>query len=454
MANKRRPKQARPPYKRYVYRSNFTEKNSDDDSDTDEEPADMYGNAKDFSRKTNLAITSTYILTNQHSYRGKVWPRSQFEKVDVLLCCLNNGNEDFDEAVREIELQSKYMALPLEIIVNILVILHQRGKLRPRFLRVCRLFYRICLPLVYENPKLKASNFFQFVDTISQKNNPGEHVRQLDLSYIIQTGKNAYVAKLLKRSRQKLEVFVAPQTSFGLGPLIALKNCQHLRVLDLRLVSETLNLEELFRSIRTLDNLTHLSFPRSSIDINDYLSIRWPPRLTALRISGGITDTFLTQSEFPKSITHLEFSHCPAVHHDGLQTILWRFGHNLTTLKVQYPMPSLRDNSLDPVFKYCPRLTYLEIAVDYVSNSFLDDDNLTDADDRPLRSLFIDSSGMLGTSNKLDLVDLAIALNDNRLPRLKNVSCTAKLGWDPKSEYVSFIVDTLDARGGGLYIGY
>lgn len=61
---------------------------------------------------------------------------------------------------------------------------------------------------------------------------------------------------------------------------------------------------------------------------------------------------------------------------------------------------------------------------------------------------------MLGTSTKLDPIDLAIAINEDRLPFLKNIRCTAKLGWDPKSEYVTFIVDALDERGGGLYIGY
>ena len=67
---------------------------------------------------------------------------------------------------------------------------------------------------------------------------------------------------------------------------------------------------------------------------------------------------------------------------------------------------------------------------------------------------WFDCSGMLGTSTRLEPIDLAIALNEERLPMLKNVRCTAKLGWDPQSEYVSYIVDELDDRGGGLYIGY
>ncbi|EGW35355.1 uncharacterized protein SPAPADRAFT_58581 [Spathaspora passalidarum NRRL Y-27907] len=309
--------------------------------------------------------------------------------------------------------------------------------------------------MIYRHPKLKASNFFNFVETIGNNKALGDYIHSLDLSYIIQTGKNAYVAKLLKRTAKSLETFVAPQTSFGLGPLIALKNCLNLRILDLRLVSETLKLEELFHSIRNLDKLTHLSFPRSSIEIGSYESINWPPNLKFLRISGGLNDDFLYESKFPESITELEFSHCPVISDLGLRQILYRIGRNLRTLKVQYPMPGLQKNSLDQVFIYCPDLRVLEISVDYVSSSFFDEEYLQYLPyPRPLRTLYIQSSGMLGTSTRLDPLDLAMALNEGRLPNLKNIQCTAKLGWDPKSEAVQYIADTLDERNGGIYIGY
>lgn len=420
---------------------------------------DQFGNYQDFSTKQNLNINSIYVLTNQQNYKGKVWPRSQFEKIDVLSCCLNKGNMDMKEAIesemKRIEENKKMMKLPVEIMVNILEILEAGRKLKPKYLRVCKLFYLIVIPMLYRRPLLKATNFFAFVDTISSNKTIGTYIRQLDLSYIIQTGKNAFVAKLLKRSRKNLEVFVAPQSSFGLGPLIALKNCEKLKVLDLRLVSETLNLVELFNSIKSLNELTHLSFPRSSIEIEDFKSVQWPTHLSFLRLSGGISDDFLMQSDFPSSITQLEFAHCPAVKDFGFHNLLFKLGKHLTTLKVQYPMPGLKSNSLDQVFRYCPNLRVLEVSVDYVSNSFFDEENLSYLPySRPLKSLYIESSGMLGTSTRLDPIDLAIAINEDRLPVLKNIRCTAKLGWDPKSEYVTYIVDTLDERGGGLYIGY
>ncbi|KAG7661092.1 uncharacterized protein J8A68_005464 [[Candida] subhashii] len=457
MANKRRPKKARAPYKRYVYKSNNYLANSDDEEDQTTESKETTLESTNTQRfKNNVNVNSVYILSDQINYQGKMWPWSKFEKVDILRCAIQGHNPDYVQLVEnEVGINQDIMKLPTEIFVEIFKILQSWNKLKPKYMRVCRLFYLIILPMLYRHPQVKANNFFNFMETISNNKKLGDYIYTLDLSHIIQSGKNAFVAKLLKRSNKHLDTFIAPQTSFGLAPLIALKNCLHLRVLDLRLVSETLNLEELFKSIRNLHNLTYLSFPRSSIEINDYKSIVWPPQLTFLRISGGISDDFLYESNFPTSIKQLEFAHCPSITDIGLRHILYTIGANLTSLKVQYPMPGLKKNSLDQVFIYCPNLLVLEISVDYVSSSFFDEEYLRFLDyPRPLRTLYIQSSGMLGTSTRLDPIDLVIALNEGRLPNLKNISCTAKLGWDPKSEAVEYIVDELDERNGGIYIGY
>ncbi|CAH6722208.1 F-box protein [[Candida] jaroonii] len=388
---------------------------------------------------------------------------SQFEKVDVLRHALTPGTleEKKDGKVVEVfsnnvESPDDLMVLPTELILYIFEILYYRNQLKPKFLRISKLFHILLLPMIYNYPVLKATNFFAFVETISNNKKIGEYVKQLDLSYIIQSGKNAFVAKLLKRSKKNLINFVAPQTSFGLGPLFALRNCEKLKILDLRLVSETLNLNELFNSIRNLKDLEKLSFPRSSIEIDAEMisQIHWPPKLSALRISGGISDEFLVKSDLPLSITHLEFAHCPMIKDYSVTTLFAKFGKNLKTLKIEYPMPKLKEDSLDSIFRFCPNLTTLLVYVDYISGGFFDDDNLLYYPDRPLRNLYIDSSGMLGTSTKLHPLDLALALTDGRLPNVKNIRCTAKLGWDPQSEYVSTIIEILEERNGGLYLGY
>lgn len=463
IANKRRPKKTRPPYRRYVYKSSFVEEGREnDDGENEDIPTDRFGNWEDFSPAENTNIRSVYVLTKQAAFRGKIWPLSQFEKVDVLACCLFYGSEAH---LRQIELEHEnqqrilaaadQMVLPIEILAYVFEILRFNGHLRPRVLRVSKLIYLITAPLLYQVPELRGDNFHRFVETVNAHKTLGTYVRSLDLSYVNQSGKNASVAKLLKRSRPVLEHFVAPQTSFGVGPLMALRGCVNLRSLDLRLVSETLNLEELFQSIRGLNALTHLSFPRLSLEINDYSNMKWPPGLKYLRVSGGISDEFLMQSAFPDSIRHMEFAHCPKVEHFGFQHLLLEFGRNLALLRVQFPMPGLHANSLDSVFELCPNLLTLEVAVDYLSAEFFDPRYLPPSvSPRPLRALYIDSSGMLGTTDKLDPLDLALALSEERLPHLRNVRCTAKLGWDPKSEGVGYIADELEERGGGLYIGY
>lgn len=467
MANKRRAKKTRAPYKRYVYKSNYVGDNSSDEEveeeDEVEQPGtvggyDLYGNTKNSFNKNNLRVTSFYVLTDtkkDNSFQGKIWPKSKFEKIDVLHCCLNGR---LIEAEEEELIMDNSMVLPVEIIVRILAILNLRGKLKPKFLRVCKLFYAIALPMLYYRPHIKATNFFAFMDTISNNKTIGNNIHLLDLSYVIQSGKNAFVAKLLKRSSKSLEEFISPQTSFGFGPLMAIKSCQQLKVLDLRLVSETVNLKELFASLKNLSHLQHLSFPRSSIEMenfDDIESVQWPPNLSFLRLSGGISDEFLLRTSIPSTIKMLEFAHCPLINDSAFHHILGRHGSNLTSLKVQFPMPGLKSNSMDYVFTYCPNLISLEIAVDYASNTIFDEENLPFMPHpRPLRSMYINSSGMLGTSNKLEPIDLAIAMNEGRLPELKNLNVTAKLGWDPKSDYVNFIVEELDERLGGLYIGY
>lgn len=396
-------------------------------------------------------------MTDNKQYKGKIWPVSKFEKVDVLNCALNGGNRAYliKELVPVHAHNPELLTLPVEIMAYIFEILYYTGFLLPKHLRVSKMVYSIVLPLIYKNPKLKATNFFAFVDSISTNKYLANHIYQLDLSYIIQTGKNAFVSKLLKRSKKNLAYFVAPQTSFGFTPLFALRNCQKLRVLDLRLVSETLNLEDLFDSIKNLNELTSLSFPRLSVSIANYNNINWPPKLSYLRVSGGISDEFLMKTNFPSTITFLEFAHCPQIKDFGLKNILHRVGKNLKSLKVQYPMPGLSGSALDIVFGYCPNISILEVTVDYMSQEFFDETNLKFTyPPRKLKSLYIDSSGMLGTASKIDPIDLALAMTEGRLPNLKNLRCTVKLGWETKSEYVSYIADELDDRGGGFYTGY
>lgn len=449
MANKRRPKKTKAPYRRYGPGGLIrTEQRSsgegadgagDEDEDEDEE-----------AEEASVMVRDS----------GTLWPRSQFSKVDVLSWALLRSALKPGEVLNiiPVDFKSENVTIPRLPVEILELVLKYVDELDPKYLLVNKTFYWLYLPLIYNKPKLDSHNFHMFVESISKpKNKVGQLVKTLDLSMIIQSGKNSYVSKVLRRCSENLEVFIAPQTSFGYAPLISLRGCKKIKVLDLGLVSETVNLSELFHAIQNLKRLTRLSFPRSSISCNEECDESyWPPNLWHLRLSGGISEKFLSDSIFPSTITRLEFAHCPLITEFAMYKMLLKYGENLTHLSVQYPMPGLKDNSLDFLFTYCPNLIFLQVFVDYCSKFLFSEDLLPKLSgrERPLKTLWIESSGGLGQSSKIHPDDLTIALMEDRLPCLKNVRVTSKLGWDEQNDDVVDLAALLDDNGGGLYVNY
>lgn len=370
-------------------------------------------------------------------------------------------NASSEDEVEEIQIALEndiYMAkpqnskLPMELIAVIIVM--SVDYLKIGHLTICKSLYHLLKAELYSAPVLNARNFKIFTEAIStgsQKRELGSFVKELDLSNIIQTGKNSFVSKVLRRCCSNLKVFVAPQTSFGYAPLIALRSCSQLEVLDLRLVSETINLKELFQAIKNSQCLKELSFPRSSISCEGYETIEWPKNLWYLRISGGISDDFL-QSHFPSTITSLEFAHCPSISEGSMYQLFADIGENITHLSIHYPMRGLPENAMDMLFRYCHNLTFLFITVDYVTKDLFDEEYLPVEPAVPLKTLWIECSGMLGQSAKIHPDDITIALMEERLPRLMNLQFSCKLGWNLASNDVQDLVGVVQERGGSVYV--
>ena len=354
-----------------------------------------------------------------------------------------------------IERTTQCMKLPWEIQA---LILRYTEKIPPKYLIVCRAWYVMGVPLLYAKPELTSRNFNNFINSviIDRKKTYGLFIRELDLSTILQSGKNSYVSKLLRRCSSGLERFTAPQTSFGYAPLISLKACHQLRYLDLGLVSETVKLKELFIAIKNFKYLTHLAFPRSSVDCEGFREFVWPQNLLYLKLSGGITNEFVIDTVWPHTIKILEFSFCPKINENAIYTLLSQIGNNLTQLYFHYPMPALRENSLDFVFRYCPKLVTIQLMIDYVSKWAFSEDMLIPIFEyrRPLRTIFLESSGALGMAAKIHPDDFTIALLEHRLPSLKTIRISSKLGWDSENDDVSDLVNALEEQDGSLYIGY
>lgn len=378
------------------------------------------------------------------------------------------------------------LGLPNEVLE--MVFSHIPAPISVELLYVCRRFYYVGLSFLYYRPILNVSNYPKFVAAITgssstssssssqvMKGNRGfinrtyqasnsNHgkdlgglVRILDLQNIIQSGKNSYTARVLRRCSAHLVEFLAPQTSFGYSPLISLSACSQLKVLDLSLVSETVDLRLLFTAISNAQHLEKLAFPRSSIFCHEYDNI-WPPKLWQLCLSGGICNDFIMSTTFPTTVTDLVITHCPFVNGESVRHLCARLGSQLRALKVFYPMPVLRPDALDPIFGLCPNLKSLSVSVDYISRHMFEDMTLA-YDSKTgthvghgLRHLRLDSSGMLGQSHKLEPIDVSLAILDEKLPKLTQVQVSVKLGWNPKSDDMMELAEILSDKDGGVWL--
>ncbi|KAH3899206.1 Pfu1p SCDLUD_004637 [Saccharomycodes ludwigii] len=339
--------------------------------------------------------------------------------------------------------------------------------LDPKFLYVCKEWYIMYLPILYSSPYLNSKNFNKFMVTMDiNKKTPAlgdksiklnELVLKLDLSTIVQSGRNSFVSKLLRRCNKSLTEFIAPQTSFGYAPLISLKSCHNLQRLDLSLVSETVDLDKLFQAIIGFEHLKELFFPRCSINCDLILLSQnngniWPRNVKYLKLSGSVTNDFIMNCDFPRSLQKLELAYCPLLNELSIYKILSQIGDNLETLIFQYPMPSLQANSLDFMFKYTgSRLKTVQIVVDYCSKwLFQDEDTIIPC----LETIYLQCSGSLGQAFKIHPDDLTVAIMENRIPCLKNLYVSCKLGWDMNSDDVEDLLNVLEDQGGHMYITY
>lgn len=345
---------------------------------------------------------------------------------------------------------SKY--IPMEILFLILEFVDPcRQDVFASASLVSRQWYFVSQRFLYRNPKIYGNNYLKFVATISPsstniKPSPlASFVKRLDLSSLVHHARPSLNARLLRRVQVSLEEFIAPQASFGYACIVALGHCQKLRLLDLSLVSQSANLEDLFRHIQNLPNLTILNFPRSSMYSQPPKSFTWPKRLERFAISGAVLDYFLHEKALPATLQELHISHCPFTKKSSILCLVSSLSAQLTTLSITYPMPRLPFNALDNVLNLCPNLECLLLAVDYISNHFFD--AVASPPDHPLRRLDLDSSGYMGVEHKISPDDIFIALAEDRLSSLRIVRVSSRLKWlEREKEDVDDLIEILEEK--------
>lgn len=445
MANKSRPKKTRGAfYKKYVYGSAQANIDAIDWEDDDDWEVQNIDNRKKIIKSKRNKDDQISNLNIDHD-------------TDIDIDEISEKNDNSIE---------NNLKLPFELILKILE--YTDKPYCVNHLLLCRAIYWTFLYNVYDTPKLLSKNLLTFLEVISgdnaafirklddpigtpknlkliMKRKFQNMVKCLDLSNVVQSGKNSYMSKLLRRTGGSLEVFISSQSSFGAAPLVSIRTCLKLKVLDLRLVSESVNLVELFKSIECLPELEQLCFPRSSVTCDEF-EFKWPQNLWYLRLQGGITDLFASNVTFPQTITNLEFAHCPHLTKNGLDSILSKIGINLTRLSITYPMPKIGDEGADRSFWFCPNLKNFFVDIAYISWEIFSEELLVllEEYDRPLKSIIIESTGYMGMCEKVSPNDITIAVDEGRLPCLERVGLSAMLGWDFKGQDMEDMVSELD----------
>jgi hypothetical protein len=337
---------------------------------------------------------------------------------------------------------SRETILPHEIIFQIVSFIPQHSSQSTIWAcaLVSRTWYDSSIARLYKYPHLTPANFEAFVSTICPSKNArirhsplAELVRHLDMSELVHNSSRSLTARLLGRLKGNIEEFVAPQASFAVNSFAALSKCKHLKILNLSLISTSIEVEQLFNTLATLKKLETLFFPRTSYKIeyrrqsDDSQLFAWPSKLRALHLAGGINDFFVQHhlSRVPQTLQRLSIQHCSQLYAGALVEFLADRGRQLTHLTIRHPMSRLGPRILDDVLLLCPSLIALRISADYISNSIFE----FTPPSHPLQILDLDCSSASDEMVNIDPEAVFLAVEDGKLPSLRSVRVNMRLGW-------------------------
>jgi hypothetical protein len=255
---------------------------------------------------------------------------------------------------------------------------------------------------------------------------------------------------LLGRCKPSLQIFIAPQASFAVNCWASLSKCTRLRVLDLSLVSECISFQSLNQTVRQLTDLRSLYLPRCSANYEErggkapYMSIRWPPLLQHLALSGSIQGHFLWDmlrqpDNFPPTLHSLSMLHSPGLETISIRPLLSNLAGQLTTVELR-DLPAARHGAFNGVLDWLPRLTRLSVALDYIDIDFgCVPDGWSPArwaDAKPLQTLELLSSGQTGIDpgRSFTAVDLYALMDERFLGRLRWLGIAASAEWGREDE--------------------
>ena len=184
-------------------------------------------------------------------------------------------------------------------------------------------------------------------------------------------------------------------TLYRINCLAALSKCTNLRFLDLSFVSESIDISDLLHSTASLPKLEILHLPRSSGHETYKRIIRgvaWPTKLRELRISGGLSDEFVSFiTALPQSVSSLSIGNCPRLSMLTIRPLLEIRGPQLRHLEIVAPIPALgvTFGPLDNVMKWAPNLRYLKISVEFLTEALFAERDHDESHYKSLKTLYL-----------------------------------------------------------------
>ncbi|KFY69969.1 hypothetical protein V499_09582 [Pseudogymnoascus sp. VKM F-103] len=348
----------------------------------------------------------------------------------------------------------KEIELPLEVLIQIVSYIPRRQQYQKTLWACClvsRAWYSAAVMLLYERPHIGGGNFQEFVATICPSKNA--HIRKsqlagmvknLDMGSLVHDGSKSLTARLLGRLKGSLEEFVAPQASFSINSFAALAKCKNLKFLNLSLMSASISIRVLFQTLKSLDKLETLFFPRTSNqDEGRESPYDWPPKLQALHIAGGVDDYFLRvhATNIPSSVERISIQHCSQIYTEALQEFLLTVGPQLRHLTLRHPLIKLPPGVLNGVLQWCPNLVALRISVDYVSDALLESNGVKC---HPLRVLELDCSNSADAEVGISPDSIWLAIDNGYLPDLRSIIVNARLAWQATERLRTSVSDLVE----------
>lgn len=268
------------------------------------------------------------------------------------------------------------------------------------------------------------------------------------MSALVHNSSRSLTARLLGRLKHNLEEFIAPQASFAINSFAALGKCTKLVYLDLSLISASISNRLLFQTLKHLDSLTTLSFPRSSNldeDVDSPIPYEWPPKLQTLNLAGGINTHFLLThlTAVPKTLEKLSINHCSLVYPGPLVQVLTHLGPQLKHLTIRHPMTKLHLGALDEVLTFCASLLALRISADYITTAAFT--SLPSSSSHPLQILDLECSPQATADVGIPPAVIYEAVESGKLEGLRSVRVSARLAWTATAGRRQDVEDLVEA---------